>query len=252
MISDAIRLKQVSVSFSGRPVIQDISLAIPAGGLTFLLGRSGSGKTTLLRTINRLNACFPDCQTQGEIMVRLEGKWINAYHSEIPPEKLRQQVGMVFQTPNVLPLSIARNIMLPLEAALSLPASEKQDRTEQALRDVFLWDEVKDRLSKPAASLSGGQQQRLCLARTLAMQPEILLLDEPTASLDFKAAEQVENLLSELKTRYTLVVVSHSLRQAAKLADHVFVMHDGKRIEALPPDIFRNREALLAALGEWF
>ncbi|MCM1512407.1 MAG: phosphate ABC transporter ATP-binding protein [Oxalobacter formigenes] len=252
MTSDAIRLKQVSVRFSGKPVIQDISMAIPAGALTFLLGRSGSGKTTLLRTINRLNACFPDCETQGEVMIRIGGEWINAYHSKTIPEKLRQQVGMVFQTPNVLPLSIARNIALPLEAALSLPASEKQDRIEQALRDVFLWDEVKDRLSKPAASLSGGQQQRLCLARTLAMQPEILLLDEPTASLDFRAAEQIEDLLSELKTRYTLVVVSHSLRQAGKLADHVFVLHDGKRIETLSSDIFRNREALLAALGEWF
>lgn len=251
-MTDAVRLKHVSVSFSGRQVIQDISMTIPAGGLTFLLGRSGSGKTTLLRTINQLNACFPDCETQGEVMVRLGGEWINVCHSKTIPEKLRQQVGMVFQTPNVLPLSIARNIALPLEAALSLPASEQQDRIEQALRDVFLWDEVKDRLSRPAVSLSGGQQQRLCLARTLAMQPEILLLDEPTASLDFRAAEQIENLLSALKTRYTLIVVSHSLRQAAKLADHVFVMHDGQRIETLPPDIFRNREALLAALGEWF
>ena len=251
-MTDAVRLKQVSVSFSGRQVIRDISMAVHAGGLTFLLGRSGSGKTTLLRTINQLNACFPDCETQGEVMVKLGGEWIDACRNDTVPEKLRRQVGMVFQTPNVLPLSIARNITLPLEAALSLPASEQQDRVEQALRDVFLWDEVKDRLSKPAASLSGGQQQRLCLARTLAMQPEILLLDEPTASLDFRAAEQIEDLLSRLKTRYTLIVVSHSLRQAAKLADHVFVLHDGKRIESLPPDTFRNREALLTALGEWF
>ena len=251
-MTDAVRLQQVFVSFSGKQVIRNISMAIPASGLTFLLGRSGSGKTTLLRTINQLNACFPDCETQGQVMVKLGGKWINACHSDTAPEKLRRQIGMVFQTPNVLPLSIVRNITLPLEAALSLPASEQQNRVEQALQDVCLWDEVKDRLAKPALSLSGGQQQRLCLARTLAMQPEILLLDEPTASLDFRSAEQIEDLLFRLKTRCTLIVVSHSLRQAAKLADHVFVLRDGKHIEILPPDIFRNREALLAALGEWF
>lgn len=250
MTSGAIRIAQLSVRFSGKAVIDDISLAIPAGGPTFLLGRSGSGKTTLLRAINRLNECFEGSETRGKIEVKLGGKWMDAYDMGMPPETLRRRIGMVFQSPNVLPLSIERNISMPLEATLSLPASESRDRMEQALRDVYLWDEVKDRLASPAAALSGGQQQRLCLARTLALQPEILLLDEPTSSLDFKAARQIEELLIELKTRYTLVVVSHSLSQAMRLAEHVFVLHDGNRIEALPPDVFRNRDALFSAMEE--
>ncbi|MDL2284262.1 phosphate ABC transporter ATP-binding protein [Oxalobacter sp. OttesenSCG-928-P03] len=250
MTSAAICIEHLSVRFSGKPVLDDISVAIEPGGPTFLLGRSGSGKTTLLRAINRLNECFPGCETQGRIGVQLGGEHVNVYGRGIAAETLRRRIGMVFQNPNVLPLSIARNIALPLEATRSLSASESQDRIEQALRDVYLWDEVRDRLSAPAASLSGGQQQRLCLARALALQPEILLLDEPTASLDFRAARQIEDLLAELKTRYTLVVVSHSLGQAMRLAEHVFVLHDGNRIEALPPDVFRSRDALFAAMDD--
>lgn len=250
MTSTAIRLEQLSVSFSGKPVIDDISLAIASGGPTFLLGRSGSGKTTLLRAINRLNECFPDCETRGKVSVLLDGEWVDAYGRDIPAETLRRRIGMVFQNPNVLPLSITRNISMPLEATLSLSASESRDRIEQVLRNVHLWDEVKDRLSSPAVTLSGGQQQRLCLARALALQPEILLLDEPTASLDFKAARQIEDLLLELKTRYTLVVVSHSLSQAHRLAEQVHVLHEGNRIETLPPEVFRDREALFTAMGE--
>jgi len=250
MTSPAIRIEHLSVHFSGKAVIDNISMAVPSGGPTFLLGRSGSGKTTLLRAVNRLNECFSNCETQGKIEVLLGGERVDAYGSSTPVQTLRQRIGMVFQNPNVLPMSIARNISLPLEAALSLSASECQDRVEQVLRDVYLWDEVKDRLSSPAIALSGGQQQRLCLARALALQPEILLLDEPTASLDFRAAQQIEELLLELKTRHTLFVVSHSLGQAMRLAEHVFVLHEGKRVETLPPKVFRNSEALLVAMGE--
>ncbi len=250
MTSATIRIEHLSVRFSGQPVIDDISLDIARGGPTFLLGRSGSGKTTLLRAINRLNECFPGCDTQGKVNVQLGGEWVDAYGRGTSPEALRRRIGMVFQSPNVLPLSIARNIALPIEANLALSASESRDRIEQVLRDVHLWDDVKDRLSSPAATLSGGQQQRLCLARALALQPEILLLDEPTASLDFKAAQQIEDLLVELKSRYTLVVVSHSLGQAYRLAEHVFVLHDGSLIEALSPDVFRDRDALFSAMGE--
>lgn len=250
MTTEAIRITQLSVRFSGKAVIDDISLAIPSGGPTFLLGRSGSGKTTLLRAINRLNECFEGCETRGKIQVKLGGEWIDAYDRNTPAETLRRRVGMVFQSPNVLPLSIARNISMPLEATLALSPSESRDRIEEALRDVHLWDEVRDRLSSPAATLSGGQQQRLCLARTLALKPEILLLDEPTSSLDFRAAKQIEALLEELKTRYTLVVVSHSLSQAMRLAEHVFVLYEGGRVEALSPEVFRNREALFSAMEE--
>ena len=246
----AIRVDKLSVSFAGKPVIRQLSLEIPAGGPSFLLGRSGSGKTTLLRAFNRLNECLPGCATRGQVALRLGGEWINAYAAATSVEQLRRRVGMVFQSPNVLPMSISRNIAMPLKVALGLPADEAESRAEQALREVHLWDEVKDRLSQQASTLSGGQQQRLCLARALAFRPEILLLDEPTASLDFKAAQRIEELLIELKSRYTLVIVSHSLSQAQRLAESLFVLHDGGRIEALDKDIFQDRDALFAVMNE--
>ena len=246
----AICIENLSVSFAGRPVIRELSLTIPQGGPTFLLGRSGSGKTTLLRAINRLNECLPGCMTRGTVEVRCGEQWLDAYSPNQPVEELRRRVGMVFQSPNVLPLSIARNIALPLKTTLGLSASECEARAERALREVHLWSEVKDRLSAPAATLSGGQQQRLCLARALALRPEILLLDEPTSSLDFKAAGQIEELLAELKTRYTLVVVSHSLSQAHRLAEQVFVLHDGSRVDVLAASVFRDKAALISVMDE--
>ena len=246
----AIRIEDLTVRFDGRPVINHLSLDVCPGGPTFLLGRSGSGKTTLLRAINRLNECFPGCQTSGRIALQLGGEWVEAYAPGTPVEMLRRHAGMVFQSPNVLPLSIERNMLLPLRTALDLPAGECAARMEQALRDVHLWTEVQDRLGAPAATLSGGQQQRLCLARALALQPGILLLDEPTASLDFKAARQIEDLLVELGSHYTVLVVSHSLSQAHRLAEQVFVLRDGARVERLAEEVFRDKEALLAAMDE--
>ncbi|MEA5098712.1 MAG: phosphate ABC transporter ATP-binding protein [Burkholderiaceae bacterium] len=252
MKPSAIRIENLSVSFDNQAILRDLSMEIPANGPTFLLGRSGSGKTTLLRAINRLNECFPKCATQGKVSLQLDGVWIDAYGRDVAVEHLRRRVAMVFQNPNVLPLSIERNLRLPLEVALSLSEDESRQRIEQALRDVHLWNEVKNRLVEPAATLSGGQQQRLCLARALALRPEILLLDEPTASLDFKAAQQIEELLAELKSRYTLVVVSHSLGQANRLAEQVFVLRDGSQIESLPENVYRDRDAFLATMGELF
>jgi len=248
--SCAIRIEDLSVRFDGRSVISHLNLDVCQGGPTFLLGRSGSGKTTLLRAINRLNECFPGCETSGRVCLKLGGAWVEAYAPGTRVETLRRQAGMVFQSPNVLPLSVERNMFLPLRTALELPADECTERVEQALREVYLWEEVRDRLTLPAATLSGGQQQRLCLARALALQPEILLLDEPTASLDFKAARQIEDLLAELSSRYTLLVVSHSLSQAHRLAEQVFVLRDGGRVERLAEDVFRDKEALLAAMDE--
>lgn len=250
MNSCAIRIEDLSVAFGGRTVIDNLNLEIGQGGPTFLLGRSGSGKTTLLRAINRLNECFPGCVTRGQVSLQLGGDWVNAYAPGTVVETLRRQAGMVFQLPNVLPLSVARNVTLPLRTVLNLSADECEARMEQALRDVQLWAEVQDRLGAPATTLSGGQQQRLCLARALALQPEILLLDEPTASLDFKAARQIEDLLTELGARYTVLVVSHSLSQAHRLAEQVFVLRDGVRVERLAEEVFRDKEALLAAMDE--
>jgi phosphate transport system ATP-binding protein len=227
-IDIAGEVRDLRVAFGGREVLRGVELAIPARGITVILGRSGSGKTTFLRSLNRLNECFTSCRTQGSVRLRLDGEWINVYgHDGLNDTDLRRRVGMVFQTPNVLPVSIERNMSLPLRLTAGLSRSEVRDRTEYALREALLWDEVSDRLREPAANLSGGQQQRLCLARTLALKPEILLLDEPTSSLDFVAAAKVEELLLALKARYSLVMVSHSLGQARRLSDQAAVLHEG-------------------------
>ena len=246
----AIRIERLSVAFAGRQVLRELSLNIPQGGPTFLLGRSGSGKTTLLRAINRLNECLPDCSTQGRVSVRQGEGWLAAYAPETRVEALRRHVGMVFQSPNVLPLSVERNLRLPLEVVCGLSSEAIDARVEAALREVHLWDEVKDRLVAPAATLSGGQQQRLCLARALAMQPGVLLLDEPTSALDFRAAQQIEALIGELAERYPLLVVSHNRGQAQRLAAQAFILHDTERIEAVPAQVLRDRQALLAAMEQ--
>ena len=187
----------------------------PGGpGSASSVGRSGSGKTTLLRALNRLNECFPGCRTQGQVLLQFpEGGEVDAYDARTDVELLRRRVGMVFQSPNVLPVSIGRNLLMPLKLVAGVTGSKAEARMEQALRDVGLWDEVAERLSHAAATLSGGQQQRLCLARALALEPELLLLDEPTASVDYRSAEIIENLLQELAKRLTVVMVSHSLSQ---------------------------------------
>ena len=244
----AIRFEDLSVSFSGKTVLERLNVEIPAGGPSFLLGASGSGKTTLLRAINRLNECFPGCQTSGRVYLRLGDAWLDAYAPEVAVDGLRRRVGMVFQTPNVLPLSIARNLVMPLRVSLGLSTDEAEARMEESLREAHLWHEVCDRLARPAASLSGGQQQRLCLARALALRPQMLLLDEPTASLDFKAAQSIEALLLELASRYTVVVVSHSLGQARRLAEHLFVLRGGGQVECLEREVFRDQEALLSIM----
>ena len=248
--SCVIRIENLSVAFGGVTVLDQLNLEVFQGGPTFLLGRSGAGKTTLLRAINRLNECFPGCVTQGQVALRLNNEWVDAYAPTTVIEDLRRRAGMVFQSPNILPLSIMRNMTLPLRTVLSLSADECDVLMEQALREVHLWAEVRDRLSAPASSLSGGQQQRLCLARALALRPEILLLDEPTASLDFKAQQQIEELLSELKSRYTLMVVSHSLNQTHRLAERVIVLRDNGQVEPLGESVFRDKAALISAMGE--
>ena len=251
-MSAAVRIENLAVRFAGKAVVDGIDAEFGGGALNFVLGRSGSGKTTLLRAINRLNECLPGCTTSGRVQLRLGGDWLDAYAPDVALDALRRRVGMVFQTPNVLPLSIERNIVMPLRVTLGLSADEAHARLHEALREAQLWSEVRDRLGQSALSLSGGQQQRLCLARALALRPEILLLDEPTASLDFKAAQLIEELLCELRTRYTLIVVSHSVSQARRLADALYVLHDGRRVERLPASALVDHEALLTVLDELF
>lgn len=221
-------LEAVNVWFGSRQVLQDVHLAIPSRGVTVLVGRSGSGKSTLLRVLQRLNECLPDSRTTGTVRLWLDGREIDAYHPSVgEPAWLRARMGMVFQAPDVLPLSIRRNLEVPLRHALGLPGGEVPRRIEEALREAALWDEVADRLDQPASSLSGGQQQRLCLARALALRPALLLLDEPTASLDSVSARAVEARIAALREKYGVVMVSHGLRQALRLADRLVLVAEG-------------------------
>ncbi len=245
------QVEGLTVSFAGREVLRGVDLEFPERSITAILGRSGTGKTTLLRALNRLNECFPDCVTRGRVRLRLAGTWHETSGpGALPLTDLRRRVGMVFQTPNVLPVSIQRNMFLPLQLVCGADRQEAARRMEGALKEVLLWDEVKDRLDRPALSLSGGQQQRLCLARALALEPELLLLDEPTASVDCVAVAGIEALLLQLKQRYTLVLVSHSLAQTRRLADRVAVLRDGRVLRVFENDEQHAQGALESCLED--
>ena len=243
-------IKNLHVLFYGKPVLQDVNLALTDCGITVLVGASGSGKTTFLRSLNRLNEYYPGYSASGQVELALSGTMKNIYQAGQQVTELRRQVGMVFQSPNVLPVSIAQNINLPLKLVTSLDREKREERLVEVLQEVHLWNEVKGRLKTKASHLSGGQQQRLCLARVLALQPKILLLDEPTASLDFKASGRIEELLLELRHRYRIIAVSHSLRQARSIAGQILVMKEGRIEHLLKKDQFKNSEMLQQLLEE--
>ncbi|WP_430735283.1 phosphate ABC transporter ATP-binding protein [Halodesulfovibrio aestuarii] len=236
----AIQTEDVTISFNGLPIVKNLSVSFPKNKLSVLIGRSGSGKTTLLRSFNRLNECLEGSSTTGRILVTLNNSQHDIYSGTISCEELRRRVGMVFQTPNVLPNSIRNNLIIPLKLALHIHGSEAEARMEHALKQAALWREVKDRLNRPATHLSGGQQQRLCIARALVLQPEILLLDEPSASLDFHATRTIEELLGSLSSDYTTIVVSHSLAQAQRLADSLYVLSSGELVQTLSKEEVRD------------
>ncbi|MFK5926626.1 MAG: ATP-binding cassette domain-containing protein [Desulfuromusa sp.] len=246
------RVKNLHVSFHGRTVLREINLTLSASGIAVLVGPSGSGKTTFLRSLNRLNEHYPGYSGSGKIELELSGSMQDIYHPGLEVTALRRQVGMVFQTPNILPVSIAQNINLPLKLVTGLDKAEREKRLVEVLQEVHLWSEVKDRLKENASRLSGGQQQRLCLARVLALNPRILLLDEPTASLDFKASRRIEDLLIELQDRYQIIAVSHSLRQARKIAGQILVMAEGEIAHLLKKEQFENPETLQKLLENIF
>ncbi|TDQ59745.1 phosphate ABC transporter ATP-binding protein (PhoT family) [Mesocricetibacter intestinalis] len=227
----AAQLSRLSIKFHRHSILENINLTIPKNKITVFIGRSGSGKTTLLRSFNRLNDEYPECLTEGEIKLDL-GTGLQLYNRLSPKalSELRLKVGILFQTPNVLPVSIEKNISLPLAKLLHLAEAEIRDRVQQSLQDVGLWEEVRHRLHSAADKLSGGQQQRLCLARILALKPKILLLDEPTASLDILAARKIEELIEKLAPKYSLIMVSHSLAQACRLADRLCIFDKGRII----------------------
>lgn len=213
------------VSFSGREILHGVNISFPDKSVSVILGRSGSGKSTLLRSINRLNECFDGFSGSGTIRVNINHELTE--QSGIALTKLRRKIGMVFQSPNPLPVSIRKNITLPVKLAFGSANSELESILKARLQQVSLWDEVKDRLNDFAPSLSGGQQQRLCLARALALNPDIILLDEPTASLDRSAALKVESMITALKQNIPVIMVSHSLQQASRLADYAVVLDEG-------------------------
>lgn len=217
---NCLSARDLSVSFSGRRVIDLKTLDLPQGGVTVITGASGSGKSTLLRAFNRLNEFFPDSLTRGTIEAHLGGSMRSIY--DLPIDELRRKIGLVFQHPNVLPVSILKNFTLPLTQGLGWPRARAEAAAEETLRSAGLWPEVMGRLKAPAETLSGGQKQRLCLARALALEPEILLLDEPTSSLDRRSAGLVEELITDISRQVTIILVTHSQAQAEKLGQHFF------------------------------
>jgi phosphate transport system ATP-binding protein len=207
--------------------LKNISLEIAERHITAFIGPSGCGKSTLLRTFNRMYSLYPGQRATGEIM--LNGK--NILDPDQDQNALRARVGMVFQKPTPFPMSIYDNIAFGVKLYESLPRVEMDDRVEWALRKAALWDEVKDKLKQSGLSLSGGQQQRLCIARGVAVKPEILLLDEPTSALDPISTARIEELVNELKQDYTIIIVTHNMQQAARVSDFTAYMYLGELIE---------------------
>jgi phosphate transport system ATP-binding protein len=235
---DKIVIENFSIEYSdGTESLRHINLRIPVNQLTVLFGPAGGGKSTLLRSINRLNDLADVKSTKGQIL--FDG--IDILDKKVDVINLRRKVGMVFARPVVLPFSIRRNLTYGYELAGVRDAVLIEESVERSLVQAALWDEVKDRLDEPAISLSGGQQQRLCLARSLIQQPEVILLDEPTSGLDPISTLKVENSLQELKRDYTIVLVPHSVQQAARTADTAAFLLQGELIEVgIGAELFTN------------
>ncbi len=225
---DKIVIEHLSLNYSdGTESLKDVSLRIPANQITVLFGPAGGGKSTLLRCINRLNDLADVTTLSGRVL--LNGEDVLAPHTNVI--ELRRRVGMVFSRPVPLPLTIYQNITYGLEIAGERRKARLDEAVERALRQVVLWDEVSDRLHDPAHALSGGQQQRLCIARVLALQPEVILLDEPTSALDPVSTFKIETTLRELRSELTIVLAPHSTQQAARIADYAAFFLTGEMVE---------------------
>jgi phosphate transport system ATP-binding protein len=229
--------RHLVVSYGGKPAVRDVSLALPERQVTALIGPSGCGKSTFLRALNRMNDLIPGSSVEGEIV--LDGRSI--YDRHIDAVELRRRVGMVFQKSNPFPKSIFENVAYGLRVAGQDDRRVLAERVERSLRAAAIWDEVSDRLHDSALRLSGGQQQRLCIARALAVEPEVLLMDEPASALDPIATAKIEDLIHELKDRYTIAIVTHNMQQAARVSDTTAFFYMGELIEAGPTEqIFTN------------
>ncbi len=211
-----VEVRDVNLYYGDFQAVQNVNMTIEPNRVTALIGSSGCGKTTFLRSINRMHELTPGARAEGEIT--LDG--YNIYDRSIDPVQVRRLVGMVFQAPNPFPtMSIYENVAAGLTLNQKVSKSEKDVVVEKALRGAHLWEEVKDRLDKPGSGLSGGQQQRLCIARATAVEPEVLLMDEPCSALDPVATLAVEDLIAELRSKYTIVIVTHNMQQAARASD---------------------------------
>lgn len=229
-----IRVTDLTFSYRGRRILDGITEQFTEFAVTAIVGPSGVGKSTFLMTLNRLWENIPQAQMSGTVEMKFDGQFRDIHNPSFSPSRLRRLVGTVFQKPNPLPMSIFRNVAFPLTLSGEKNKRLIAERVEEALRKAYLWEEVKDRLNQSALALSGGQQQRLCIARSLVLEPQVLLLDEPTSSLDERAAAVIEDLILHLKERITILAVSHYLDQVKRIADRVVKFSGGKIGEFSP------------------
>jgi len=225
--STKIQIKNLSLYYADSEVLHDISLNFYANQVSAIIGPSGCGKSSLLRCLNRMNDLIPDSRVEGQILLDN----IDIYGPDVDVVSLRRNVGMVFQKPNPFPKSIFENVAYGLRITGIKDKSYIRDQVEKSLRQASLWDEVKDRTQDSALGLSGGQQQRLCIARALAVEPDVILMDEPTSAVDPIGTQKIEELIYQLKTLYTIVIVTHNMQQAARISDTTAFLYMGRLVE---------------------
>lgn len=247
-----IQSRNINFYYGSFKALTDVSMDFQKNRVTALIGPSGCGKSTLLRLLNRMNDLIDGTRVEGEVI--FDGK--NIYDSKVDPVDIRRRIGMVFQKPNPFPKSIFNNITYGPKLSGISKKSDLEALVEQSLKQAFLWEEVRDILDQSAMTLSGGQQQRLCIARALAMKPDVLLMDEPTSALDPISTTKIEELVEELKKDYTIIIVTHNMQQAARISDFTGFFYLGKLIEYNPthklfttPDIKQTEDYITGRFG---
>lgn len=241
-MGEVIKTENLNLWYGDKQALFDININIKRNKITALIGPSGCGKSTLIRCFNRMNDIIDGCRIKGKVIFN----GVNIYQEDIDVVEIRKKIGMVFQKPNPFPKSIYENVAYGPRIHGMRDKKELDEIVERSLKAAALWDEVKDRLHESALSLSGGQQQRLCIARALAVEPEVILMDEPCSALDPVATAKIEDLINELKKKYTVVIVTHNMQQAARVSDYTGFMYLGRLIEfGETKQIFENpREEL--------
>ncbi len=236
-MSEIFALENINLYYGNNHAIKNISMTLQRNKVTAFIGPSGCGKSTFIRILNRMNDLIPECRVQGSIL--FEGQ--DTYAKDYDVIELRTKVGMVFQKPNPFPMSIYDNIAYGPRCQGVKNKEQLDQIVEESLKKAALWDEVKERLKESAMKLSGGQQQRVCIARAIAMEPEVILMDEPTSALDPIATQKIEDLITELKKEYTIVIVTHSMQQAARISDYTAFFYLGELMEMDDTDtIFKS------------